>query len=133
MSCGRLLNFLVMRFYFIVLHWIFLHVCTHGEELFACRCIKGEPTIEEYYDMYTEAEQHSNQILETVMQSSAAQQFLTLGRVVVVKSQSVSYFLHKNFLLHMITCCINNDTCIFLFSSELLVYSAHVHHCFVLD
>lgn len=52
-------------------------------------CIKGEPTIEEYYDMYTEAEQHSNQILETVMQSSAAQQFLTLGRVVVVKSQSV--------------------------------------------
>ncbi|RVW56705.1 hypothetical protein CK203_075162 [Vitis vinifera] len=38
--------------------------------------------------MYTEAEQHSNQILETVMQSSAAQQFLTLGRVVVVKSQS---------------------------------------------
>ncbi|XP_023525002.1 DExH-box ATP-dependent RNA helicase DExH11 isoform X2 [Cucurbita pepo subsp. pepo] len=51
-------------------------------------CIKGEPAIEEYYDLYAEAEKNSNQISEAVMQSSAIQQFLTPGRVVVVKSQS---------------------------------------------
>eukprot|EP00257_Ricinus_communis_P017116 XP_015575481.1 DExH-box ATP-dependent RNA helicase DExH11 [Ricinus communis] len=54
----------------------------------AIECIKGEPDIEEYYDMFLEAEEYSNQISEAVMQSSAAQQFLTPGRVVVVKSQS---------------------------------------------
>ena len=47
--------------------------------------------------MYFEAEKHGNQVLEAVMQSSAAQQFLTQGRVVVVKSQSVSYYLCKIF------------------------------------
>ncbi|XP_022948677.1 DExH-box ATP-dependent RNA helicase DExH11 isoform X5 [Cucurbita moschata] len=51
-------------------------------------CIKGEPAIEEYYDLYAEAEKNSNQVSEAVMQSSAIQQFLTPGRVVVVKSQS---------------------------------------------
>ncbi|KAK9940700.1 hypothetical protein M0R45_017345 [Rubus argutus] len=51
-------------------------------------CIKGEPAIEEYYDMYSEAKEHEMEILEAVMQSSAAQQFLTPGRVVVMKSQS---------------------------------------------
>ncbi|XP_022997907.1 DExH-box ATP-dependent RNA helicase DExH11 isoform X1 [Cucurbita maxima] len=51
-------------------------------------CIKGEPAIEEYYDLYAEAEKNSNQISEAVMQSSAIQQFLTPGRVVVVRSQS---------------------------------------------
>lgn len=61
--------------------------------LFACRCIKGEPAIEEYYEMYSEAEQYSNQISEAIMQSPVAQQFLTPGRVVVVKSQSVSFHL----------------------------------------
>lgn len=42
--------------------------------------------------MHAEAEEHSEQISKAVMQSSVAQQFLTPGRVVVVKSQSVSYF-----------------------------------------
>ncbi|XP_059428943.1 DExH-box ATP-dependent RNA helicase DExH11 isoform X2 [Corylus avellana] len=51
-------------------------------------CIKGEPAIEEYYEMYSKAEQYSNRISEAIMQTPAAQQFLTLGRVVVVKSQS---------------------------------------------
>lgn len=51
-------------------------------------CIKGEPTIEEYYDLYAESEKYNDQILEAVMQSSTAQKFLTPGRVVVVKSQS---------------------------------------------
>lgn len=61
--------------------------------LFPCRCIKGEPAIEEYYEMYSEAEQYSDRISEAIMQTPAAQQFLTLGRVVVVKSQSVSSHL----------------------------------------
>ncbi|XP_024161355.1 DExH-box ATP-dependent RNA helicase DExH11 isoform X1 [Rosa chinensis] len=51
-------------------------------------CIKGEPAIEEYYDIYLEAETHETEILEAVMQSPVAQQFLTPGRVVVMKSQS---------------------------------------------
>ncbi|PPD69482.1 hypothetical protein GOBAR_DD33644 [Gossypium barbadense] len=55
-------------------------------------CIKGEPAIEEYYEMRAEAEAHSEQISKAVMQTSAAQKFLTPGRVVVVKSQSVSSF-----------------------------------------
>lgn len=54
----------------------------------AIECIKGEPSIEEYYEMYTEAENYLNKITEGVMQSSAAQQFLVPGRVVVVKSQT---------------------------------------------
>ncbi|KAL1370055.1 hypothetical protein AAHE18_01G032100 [Arachis hypogaea] len=54
----------------------------------AIECIKGEPTIEEYYDLYTEAETYSNQISEAIMQSRNTQQFLTTGRVVVVKSES---------------------------------------------
>lgn len=62
----------------------------HETWVLACRCIKGEPAIEEYYDMYSEAQKHSTEILEAVMQSSVAQQFLTPGRVVVMKSQSVS-------------------------------------------
>ncbi|KAL5580835.1 hypothetical protein UlMin_013277 [Ulmus minor] len=53
-------------------------------------CIKGEPDIEEYFEMYSEAESYNNEILEAVMQSSGAQQFLNPGRVVVVKSQSAS-------------------------------------------
>ncbi|PSS09457.1 DExH-box ATP-dependent RNA helicase [Actinidia chinensis var. chinensis] len=51
-------------------------------------CIKGEPTIEEYYEMYSEAENYSNQISEAIMQSSSHQTFLSPGRVVVVKSKS---------------------------------------------
>lgn len=54
----------------------------------AIDCIKGEPSIEEYYEMYTEAERYLNQITEGVMQSHVAQQFLVPGRVVVVKSQT---------------------------------------------
>ncbi|KAF5185551.1 Dexh-box atp-dependent rna helicase dexh11 [Thalictrum thalictroides] len=56
-------------------------------------CIKGEPAIEEYYEMLTEADRHREAVLEKVMQSSSAQQFLSPGRVVVVKSQSVSVIL----------------------------------------
>ncbi|GKV33028.1 hypothetical protein SLEP1_g41582 [Rubroshorea leprosula] len=51
-------------------------------------CIKGEPTIEEYYEMYAEYEKYGDQISEAVMQSPATQQFLSPGRVIVVKSQS---------------------------------------------
>lgn len=51
-------------------------------------CIKGEPAIEEYYEMCAEAEKYHNQISKAVMQSPLAQQFLTPGRVVVMKSQS---------------------------------------------
>ncbi|CAL5426810.1 unnamed protein product [Camellia sinensis] len=51
-------------------------------------CIKGEPSIEEYYEMHSEAEKHSNQISEALMQSSHFQQALSVGRVMVVKSQS---------------------------------------------
>ncbi|XP_018632814.1 DExH-box ATP-dependent RNA helicase DExH11 isoform X2 [Nicotiana tomentosiformis] len=51
-------------------------------------CIKGEPAIEDYYDMYSEAEKYSHQIAEAVMQSPASQQYLSPGRAVVVKSQS---------------------------------------------
>lgn len=61
--------------------------------LAAYRCIKGEPAIEEYYEIYAEAEEYSNKISEVVMQSPAALQSLSLGRVVVVKSQLVSSLL----------------------------------------
>ncbi|CAM8958449.1 unnamed protein product [Rhodiola kirilowii] len=50
-------------------------------------CIRCEASIEEYFDLYWEAESYSKQMSEAVMQSSAAQQFLTTGRVVLVKSQ----------------------------------------------
>lgn len=43
--------------------------------------------------MYLEAEKLGDYVSETVMQSNAAQQLLTPGRVVVVKSQSVSVSL----------------------------------------
>ncbi|XP_077238807.1 RNA helicase, ATP-dependent, SK12/DOB1 protein isoform X2 [Tasmannia lanceolata] len=52
-------------------------------------CIKGEPAIEEYHGMATEAEKHREHIFETILQSNTAQQFLSPGRVVIVKSQSV--------------------------------------------
>ncbi|KAF7833739.1 DExH-box ATP-dependent RNA helicase DExH11 isoform X2 [Senna tora] len=54
----------------------------------AIECIKGEPTIEEYYETYSEAEMYSSKISEAILQSPSAQQFLTPGRVVVVKSES---------------------------------------------
>ncbi|KAJ4965981.1 hypothetical protein NE237_017830 [Protea cynaroides] len=56
----------------------------------AIECIKGEPAIEEYYGMLTEAETHRNRVTDAVMPSQTAQQFLSPGRVVVVKSQSVA-------------------------------------------
>lgn len=61
-----------------------------------CRCIKGEPAIEEYYDLYSQAETYGNQITEAVMHSPVSQQYLTPGRVVVVKSQSVSTHLSSS-------------------------------------
>lgn len=75
------------------LHFAFHCNCTVQLVWFyACRCIKGEPAIEEYYEMYSEAEKYSNQISEAIMQSSSSQKFLTPGTVVVVKSQSVSSY-----------------------------------------
>lgn len=71
-----------------------------------CRCIKGEPAIEEYYETYSEAEMFSSEILEAVMQSREASRFLTLGRVVVVKTESVSpytWFMHLFLLLQFST------------------------------
>ncbi|KAJ7959741.1 DExH-box ATP-dependent RNA helicase [Quillaja saponaria] len=56
-------------------------------------CIKCEPTIEEYFETFSEAETCSNQISEAVMQSPIAQQFLTPGRIVVVKSESAQNHL----------------------------------------
>lgn len=52
-------------------------------------CIKGEPAIEEYYELYSEAQKYNTEISEAVMKSPASQQYLVPGRVVVVKSQSV--------------------------------------------
>ncbi|KAG8387912.1 hypothetical protein BUALT_Bualt02G0070700 [Buddleja alternifolia] len=50
-------------------------------------CIKGEPAIEDYYEMYSEAESFSNRITDAVMLSPVSQKYLIPGRVVVVKSQ----------------------------------------------
>ena len=85
--------------------------------LFECRCIKGEPDIEEYYEMYLEAEKHNSEISEAVMQTDTAREFLTPGRVVVVKSQSVSpcsllmplfsiISCNRNLIKYSFGCCI---------------------------
>ncbi|GFP91206.1 helicase ski2w [Phtheirospermum japonicum] len=50
-------------------------------------CIKGEPAIEDYYEMHSEAERYKSMIIEAVMLSPTSQQFLTPGRVVVVNSE----------------------------------------------
>ncbi|GER35486.1 helicase [Striga asiatica] len=50
-------------------------------------CIKGEPDIEDYYEMHSEAEKYRSMITEAVMLSPISQQYLTPGRVVVVKSE----------------------------------------------
>ncbi|GJN19044.1 hypothetical protein PR202_gb06276 [Eleusine coracana subsp. coracana] len=50
-------------------------------------CIKGEPSIEEYYEMALEAEAHRESITEAIMQLPSSQQFLMPGRLVVVKSE----------------------------------------------
>ena len=68
--------------------------------LFECRCIKCEPAIEEYYEMYSEAEKYNREVLEAVMQTSAAQKLLNPGRVVVVKSQSVSPYSWLMYLFY---------------------------------
>jgi len=49
-------------------------------------CIKGEPSIEEYYEVALEAEKHRESITQAIMQLPNSQQFLTPGRLVVVKS-----------------------------------------------
>ncbi|KAL6888475.1 hypothetical protein ACP4OV_009501 [Aristida adscensionis] len=51
-------------------------------------CIKGEPSIEEYYEMALEAEAHRESITEAIMQLPSSQQFLLPGRLVVIKSKS---------------------------------------------
>ncbi|KAF3333981.1 helicase SKI2W isoform X1 [Carex littledalei] len=50
-------------------------------------CIKGDPAIEEYYDMAVQAETYREAVAEAIMQSPSAQQLLSPGRVVIVKSQ----------------------------------------------
>ncbi|KAL6565185.1 Antiviral helicase ski2 [Orobanche minor] len=50
-------------------------------------CIKGEPAIEDYYEMRSEAEKYSSMLSEAIMLSPNSQQYLTPGRVVVVKSE----------------------------------------------
>ena len=52
-------------------------------------CILGEPTIEEYYEDALNAEVLGAEIHHTVMQSKAAQQLLTPGRVVVINNPFV--------------------------------------------
>lgn len=55
----------------------------------AIECIKGEPAIEEYYEMHSDADDiYKNKISDVIMQSPVAQNFLTPGRVAVVKSPS---------------------------------------------
>lgn len=55
----------------------------------AIDCIRGEPTIEEYYEMAVEVEKLGDHIQETIMQLRATQQALTTGRVVVVRTDLV--------------------------------------------
>uniref|UniRef100_A0A2N9HXV9 Helicase ATP-binding domain-containing protein n=1 Tax=Fagus sylvatica TaxID=28930 RepID=A0A2N9HXV9_FAGSY len=56
----------------------------------AIECIKGEPAIEEYYEMHSDADDiYKNKISDVIMQSPVAQNFLTPGRVAVVKSPSI--------------------------------------------
>ena len=62
-------------------------------------CIKGEPSIEEYYEMALEAKEHRESITEAIMKLSSSQQFLIPGRLVVVKSESVCLH-HLSFSLH---------------------------------
>ncbi|KAJ4781291.1 ATP-dependent RNA helicase [Rhynchospora pubera] len=59
-----------------------------GQPVKDIECIKGDPEIEEYYDMAVQAETYREAIAEALMQSTSAQQFLSPGRIVVVKSQS---------------------------------------------
>jgi superfamily II RNA helicase len=61
-------------------------------------CIKGEPAIEDYYDMYMEANEYNNKMSEAVMQSPYAQSFLVQGRVVVMKSGMVRPCLYHSFI-----------------------------------
>lgn len=70
-----------------------MHWCKTNVNFSSCSCIKGEPAIEEYYELYSEAEKYNAEISEAVMRSPASQQYLVTGRVVVVKSQSVSLIL----------------------------------------
>lgn len=54
--------------------------------------------------MYSEAEKHSNMIIEAVMLSPASQQYLSPGRVVIVKSQLVSpqyYYIYLKICMWM--------------------------------
>lgn len=77
--------------------------------LFASSCIKGEPAIEDYYDLYMEANECNSKMSEAVMQSPNAQNFLVPGRVVVMKSETVRPSLHLSFLWFiywLLTCVI---------------------------
>ena len=78
-----------------IILWINVLLC-------ACRCIKGEPAIEDYYEMYMEANECNSKMSEAVMQSPNAQQHLVPGRVVVMKSETVRPSLHLSFLWFII-------------------------------
>lgn len=65
---------------------------------YSSRCIKGEPAIEDYYDMYMEANECNSKMSEAVMQSPYVQNFLVPGRVVVMKSGTVRACLYHSFL-----------------------------------
>lgn len=71
---------------------------------FSVRCIKGEPAIEEYYETAKEADKHRDHISEMVVQSHQAQNYLSPGRVVVIKSESVSttfFLIHHHILIDL--------------------------------
>lgn len=59
------------------------------------RCIKGEPAIEEYYGLHLEAKTLGDEVGEAVMQLSVAQSHLNPGRVVLVKTESVSFVYER--------------------------------------
>ncbi|MCL7049423.1 hypothetical protein MKW94_018400 [Papaver nudicaule] len=71
----------------------------------AVECIKGEPAIEEYYEMFLEADKQRDYVLENLMQSPAAQSNLSPGRVVVVKLQSA-----QDHLLGVVLKVVSNET-----------------------
>lgn len=55
-----------------------------------CRCILGEPSIEDYFNVSLEYDKLGDKIQEAIMQSRGGQQALVAGRVVLVRNSIVS-------------------------------------------
>lgn len=55
-----------------------------------CRCILGEPSIEDYFNVSIEYDKLGDKIQEAIMQSRGGQQALVAGRVVLVRNFIVS-------------------------------------------